>query len=119
MPYSRLPHDEKANAFAYLDDCIGRFVEKLKKTEAWKNLLVIFLPDHGINYPEGIPDSDERRSHIPMIWVGGAVSAPRVVSKICNQTDLPATLLGHQRCELADEAREHHPRSPDSLAPTL
>lgn len=94
VPYSRLPHDEKANAFAYLDDCIGRFVEKLKKTEAWKNLLVIFLPDHGINYPEGIPDSDERRSHIPMIWVGGAVSAPRVVSKICNQTDLPATLLG-------------------------
>lgn len=28
-----------------------------------------------------------------MIWVGGAVKAPRRIEQICNQTDLPATLL--------------------------
>ena len=33
-------------------------------------------------------------NHIPMIWVGGAVKAPRHIDQVCNQTDLPATLLG-------------------------
>ena len=33
------------------------------------------------------------RNRIPMIWVGGAVKAPRRIDTICNQTDLPATLL--------------------------
>ena len=35
-----------------------------------------------------------RLNHIPMIWVGGAVKGPRRIEQICNQTDLPATLLG-------------------------
>ena len=29
-----------------------------------------------------------------MIWVGGAVKSPQRIERICNQTDLPATLLG-------------------------
>ena len=29
-----------------------------------------------------------------MIWVGGAVKEPRRIEQVCNQTDLPATLLG-------------------------
>ena len=29
-----------------------------------------------------------------MLWIGGAVKQPRVVSTICSQTDLVATLLG-------------------------
>jgi hypothetical protein len=29
-----------------------------------------------------------------MLWVGGAVKAPKEIKTICNQTDLPATLLG-------------------------
>jgi hypothetical protein len=29
-----------------------------------------------------------------MLWLGGAVKQPRRVEKICNQTDLAATLLG-------------------------
>ena len=28
-----------------------------------------------------------------MIWIGGAVKEPRRIESICNQTDLPATLL--------------------------
>ncbi len=34
------------------------------------------------------------RNRIPMVWLGGAVKEPRQVGQICNQTDLPATLLG-------------------------
>ena len=85
--------DEILNAFYYLDQCIGDFISKLRNSKNWENTLVIMLPDHGINYK----DYDElhpQRNHIPMIWVGGAVKAPRRIETTCNQTDLPATLLG-------------------------
>ena len=94
VPYHRIANDEKANAMAYLDDCIGRFTDRLRQSPQWDNTLVIFLPDHGIPYPEGLTETDERKSHIPMIWTGGAVREPRRVEVLCNQTDLPATLLG-------------------------
>ena len=51
------------------------------------------LPDHGINYGK-IDETKQLRNHIPMLWVGGAVKEPRRIEQICNQTDLPATLLG-------------------------
>lgn len=94
VPYHRIPTDKQANAMAYLDDCIGRFIARLKRTPQWDNTLVILLPDHGINYPEGIGDDEPRRSHIPLIWTGGAVRSPRTISLIMNQSDLAATLLG-------------------------
>lgn len=94
VPYSRIKNDTVANAFAYLDDCIGRFMAQFKKTRQWKNTLVIILPDHGIGYPAGIDDTNPRKSHIPMIWTGGAVRKARRIDCICNQTDLAATLLG-------------------------
>lgn len=94
VPYDRIKGDPIANSMAYLDDCIGQFVEKLRRTPQWANTLIILLPDHGIGYPEGITDTDERKSHIPIILTGGAVKEPRRIDKICNQTDLAATLLG-------------------------
>ena len=84
--------DEILNAFYYLDQCIGDFVTKLRRTEAWKNTLIVLLPDHGINY-KAYDEQHPLRNRIPMIWVGGAVKAPRRIDTICNQTDLPATLL--------------------------
>ena len=77
----------------YLDTCLGEFVERFRKTKAWDNTLVILLPDHGIPYKE-IDERHPLMNHIPMIWVGGAVKEPRRVEQVCNQTDLPATLLG-------------------------
>lgn len=94
VPYQRIPHDKVANTMAYLDDCIGRFIGRLRRTPQWSNTLIVMLPDHGIGYPEGISADDERRSHIPVIWTGGAVKQARKVNQICNQTDLAATLLG-------------------------
>ena len=85
--------DEVLNAFYYLDQCVGNFIERLRKSPAWDNILVIMLPDHGIFYQD-IDESNPLLNHIPMIWVGGAVKEPRRVEQICNQTDLPATLLG-------------------------
>ena len=85
--------NEIENAFSYLDQCINTLVERLKKTPQWKNLLLILLPDHSMDF-NGISEYDVRRNHIPMVWIGGAVKAPKAISVICNQTDLPATLLG-------------------------
>ena len=85
--------DEVLNAFYYLDQCVGNFIERLRKSPAWDNTLVVMLPDHGIFYQD-IDESNPLLNHIPMIWVGGVVKEPRRVEQICNQTDLPATLLG-------------------------
>ena len=85
--------DEVLNAFYYLDQCVGNFIERLRKSDAWDNTLVVMLPDHGIVY-NGLDESNPLLNHIPMIWVGGAVKAPKRIEQICNQTDLPATLLG-------------------------
>lgn len=94
VPYARIPDDPVANSMAYLDDCIGRFIDRLRRTPLWQNTLVVILPDHGIGYPAGLSPADPRRAHIPLIWTGGAIRGPRVIDRLCNQTDLPATLLG-------------------------
>ena len=85
--------DEVYNAFNYLDQCIGRFIDDLRKTAAWKNTLVVILPDHGYRY-KGIDEGTRLYNHIPLLWVGGAVRQPVVIDRLCNQSDLAATLLG-------------------------
>ena len=92
VPTHRLD-DEILNAFNYLDECIGNFISEMKKSPAWDNLLIILLPDHGYSYGE-VGEEHPMHDHVPMLWLGGAVKEPRRITQICNQTDLPATLLG-------------------------
>ncbi len=94
VPYHRIASSPEANGMAYLDHCIGQFITRLKQQPQWSNLLIILLPDHGLGYPSGLDDSQERKSHIPLILTGGAVKQPLRINTLCNQTDLPATLLG-------------------------
>lgn len=93
----QVPHQALAdpvdNAFHYLDACVGQFISRLRKSPAWDNLLVVILPDHGINYA-GHDETSQVKMHIPMLWLGGAVREPRVVDAFCNQCDLAATLFG-------------------------
>ena len=93
VPYHRL-EDKIPNAFAYTDECLGKFIDRLKQTPAWKDLLVICLPDHGFYYPREGSNAMPRFYHIPLLGLGGAVNQPMQVDKIMNQTDLAATLLG-------------------------
>ena len=92
VPIRKLDNDI-LNAFYYLDTCLGDFIERFRKTKVWDNTLVILLPDHGIPYKD-IDECHPLMNHIPMIWIGGAVKEPRRIEQVCNQTDLPATLLG-------------------------
>lgn len=83
------------NSIAYADSCIGSFIDSLRQTPAWDNLLIIGLADHSYgNYPDGLQNHEVLRYRIPMFWTGGAVSRPRLVDTYGSQTDLSATLLG-------------------------
>ena len=86
--------DEVLNAFSYLDDCLGNFIDKLKQTPQWRNLLIVMVADHGINYKDVDEQQPLLRNHIPLMMVGGAVKEPRIITTLCNQTDICATLLG-------------------------
>jgi len=88
--------DEILNAFYYLDQCIGDFVERLRKTPEWNNLLLIFLPDHSMDFGDCV-ETVQLRNKIPMVWAGGAIKEPRRIEATCNQTDLVATLLAQMR----------------------
>ena len=108
--------DEKLNAFYYLDLCLGRFIERFRKTEAWNHTLVVIIPDHGIKYKDQ-DETKEIRSHIPMIWTGGAVDGPQRIDRLCNQSDLAATLLGQLRLKHDDFTFSRDILSPDYTHP--
>jgi len=91
VPFHRL-EDEKKNSFAYVDDSFGNFIDRLKESPAWDNLLVVCTGDHGFNYCS--PISRDKFPHIPVLLLGGAVRQPMKIDKIIGQTDIAATLLG-------------------------
>ena len=93
VPFHRLA-DERLNAFAYTDSCVGRFVDCLKASPRWKNALVILVPDHLGAFPRDISNLVIERYQIPLILTGGAIVGPRRIETIGSQHDLAATLLG-------------------------
>jgi phosphoglycerol transferase MdoB-like AlkP superfamily enzyme len=98
VPYNGIPDDEIANSFAYTDSCLGAFVEKIKKSEEWKNLLIVCIPDHiAGRYQHNADRTDRRRNQIPLLMLGGAIREPKRIETLCNQTDLAATLLAQMQ----------------------
>ena len=91
VPYERLK-EKIPNAFAFTDHCLGQFVDSLRKTPIWDNLLIVCIPDHGYCYPEGISHEEHHRN--PMLWTGGAVKRHMTIDTIMSQSDMAATLLG-------------------------
>lgn len=93
VPYSRLKNPVD-NSFAYTDHALGEFVDSLRDTPAWENLLLIVVGDHGINMSHDIPDRPAN-SHIPLMLAGGALACKGVrIDTLTSQTDIAATLLG-------------------------
>lgn len=88
VPYQRLK-DKKLNSFAYTDHCLGTFIDELKQSPIWNNLLVICIPDHG----SALNVTTSEYYHIPMLWMGGAIKRPQTIQTLMNQSDMPATLL--------------------------
>lgn len=96
VPFHRLG-DKAKNAFAYADDCFGTFIDRLRQSPAWDNLLVVVTGDHGFNSDE--PIARHLYPHIPILMLGGAVRQPMKIDKIVAQTDIAATLLGQMRID--------------------
>ena len=92
VPYHRLDN-ARLNAFAYTDDCLGRFIHAFKQLPQWENTLVVLVPDHLGAYPEHISNLTPDRYQIPLIMIGGAVKEPKVIDTIGSQHDIAATLL--------------------------
>ncbi len=114
VPYHRLK-EQIPNAFAFTDDCLGRFVESIRRTPLWRNLLIVCIPDHGFVYPLGI--DHEQHHHNTMLWIGGAVAQHRVVNTLMNQSDMAATLLGQLRLPHKDYTFSRDIFSPDYKYP--
>lgn len=93
VPYDSF-EDAQLNAFAFSDACVGRMIDRLKASPAWDNLLLVLVADHGTPWPETLRYNEPLRHHIPMLWLGGAIAAPRTVGTYASQIDLCATLLG-------------------------
>lgn len=110
--------DEVENAFSYLDNCLYDFVNKLKQTPQWNNLLIVMLADHGIIHGQIDHTTPLQKNHIPMLWIGGAVRQPRTIDIICNQSDLPATLLGQLHLSHDDYSFSRDVLSETYTAPT-
>lgn len=100
VPYHRLEH-KISNSYAFVDDALGRFVDKVKKTSQWDNLLIIVTGDHGMN-DNDVPLEHHHQSHIPLLLLGGAVKEPAIIDDIVCQTDLPATILGQMGVDHSD-----------------
>ena len=73
------------------------FVEQLRQTPQWNQLLLVVTADHGINYQQIDQMTPLQKHHIPMLWLGGAVKEPAVIDALCNQSDLAAILFGQLR----------------------
>ena len=112
VPYSKFD-DKVLNAMAFSDECVGKMINRLKASPAWKDLLVVLVADHGYPYPRMLTYNEPLRHRIPMIWTGGAVARPRVVEDYAAQIDIAATLLAQLGI-----AHDDFDYSKDIFAPT-
>jgi phosphoglycerol transferase MdoB-like AlkP superfamily enzyme len=81
------------NSVAYTDSCLGSFINSFKKTEYWKNTLVIITADHGALEPGPTEIIDPETYRIPLIFTGGVVKKPAVYDFVGGQPDLIPTLV--------------------------
>ena len=85
--------DKYLNSLAYADKCLGDFIREFKKTELWKNTLVIITADHGALDPGPTEIIEPVTYQIPLVWTGGVVKKPGKIDKIGGQPDLIPTLV--------------------------
>lgn len=83
------------SAHFYTDKVIGDFIDFAKKQDWYKNTLIVIISDHGHSSPT--PDNPyfgTKKFHIPMLWLGGALSKKGIkIDNISSQVDFSYTLL--------------------------
>jgi len=85
------------NAHIYADRSIGNFIAAASRESWWDSTLVVIIADHGNPFPKLPPLPGETASqlyHIPMLWLGGALTVrDTVVHVVGSQVDVAPTLL--------------------------
>jgi phosphoglycerol transferase MdoB-like AlkP superfamily enzyme len=83
------------NSAHYTDKTFGEFMEKAKKSDWWDNTLIVVTADHGHILPDNGDFASPKKYKIPMLWLGGAITAKdTVVHTIAGHTDIANTVLG-------------------------
>lgn len=86
--------DKFLSSLAYTDSALGQFIAMAKTKDWWDNSLVVILADHGHPLPmESGFLNQPSRFHIPMLWLGGALSKTGYNNSFSTQTDFAYTLL--------------------------
>ena len=85
------PKGTENNAVKYTDYALGRFVEKAKASDYWKDTVFLVVADHDIRV-RGDTLVPIERFHIPALILGADIK-PRVLKTVASQIDLPPTLL--------------------------
>jgi phosphoglycerol transferase MdoB-like AlkP superfamily enzyme len=91
--YKRFADDEVLNAFSYADDCLGKFIAKLRELQKWKNTMVVIVADHLGCFPDNADNYALWRYKSPFIILGGDIR-PMQYTAYGSQIDIAATLLG-------------------------
>ena len=87
------------NSVYYTDSCMGDFIDSAKLQPWWDSTLIILVADHGTRIGNNT-HYDMKRFHIPMLWLGGALSKKdTMISKYCCQTDISKTLLSQMNID--------------------
>jgi N-sulfoglucosamine sulfohydrolase len=92
------------NCLARLDDGIGLLLGELEKTGAAENTLVIYIGDHGAQFPRGKGTVYEGALRVPMIvrWPGVAIPG-QVRTELVSTIDLLPTALQAAGVAAAEE----------------
>jgi len=89
---------DEYRAFAYLDWCIGQFMQQARKEAYFENTVFAFIGDHGIIGPTGphMPrawlDLSITQGHTPFLIYSPGRVAPRRIDTWAQQVDVMPTL---------------------------
>lgn len=82
------------NSVYYTDKTVGEFLDWAKQKSWWNNTLVILVADHCRRNSLDVLVYSEEIFKIPMLWLGGALSAQDLkIDKYGCQPDIAVTLL--------------------------
>ena len=92
--YQKIKDNAVLNAFSYADNCLGHFINELRRLPCWENTLVAIVPDHLGAFPDYIDNYQLWRYKAPFILLGGGIPKGVQCHTYGSQIDIPATLLG-------------------------
>jgi phosphoglycerol transferase MdoB-like AlkP superfamily enzyme len=91
---------EEYRAFAYLDWCIGQFMQRARREAYFQNTLFAFVGDHGISgmtgphFPPAWRELAITQGHTPLLIYAPGRIAPRRIDSWAQQVDVVPTLAG-------------------------